>query len=311
MELALEVKFYLDLHWVTRPWQRTLINGSGVKYVISAVSDGMSSLFLFGDQAYFVLISPDVSAVGHAPHRRSLALAGNSKRGKCVRVTNLATRYCTAKLRWRCTRGGGIKSWPSPAAPNPTRAKFSAWSMLGIVWPPALFELYRAGLNLITLELSSNLSQVFHCLAISADSIKLSPNRFAIVGWLHGSSQTIELFSCELARLGRTVWPPARARFDFVRWNEFCRSLRFAGPSGRQDSRIGSAAGEIRPLIASCVLTGSQSAKTLVQIVWRCAAASSRQTAGSHPVRGPLSGKSRIRSFTSISERAAVWAKKA
>ena len=33
MELALEVKFYLDFHWVTRPWRRRLTNGSDVKYV--------------------------------------------------------------------------------------------------------------------------------------------------------------------------------------------------------------------------------------------------------------------------------------
>ena len=33
MELALEEKFYLDFHWVTRPWRRTLTSGSDVKYV--------------------------------------------------------------------------------------------------------------------------------------------------------------------------------------------------------------------------------------------------------------------------------------
>ena len=33
MELALEVKFHLELHWVTRPWLRTLTKGSDVKYV--------------------------------------------------------------------------------------------------------------------------------------------------------------------------------------------------------------------------------------------------------------------------------------
>ena len=32
-ELALEVKFHLDFHRVTRPWQRTLTNGSDFKYV--------------------------------------------------------------------------------------------------------------------------------------------------------------------------------------------------------------------------------------------------------------------------------------
>ena len=32
-ELALEVKFYLGFHRVTRPWRRTLTNRSGVKYV--------------------------------------------------------------------------------------------------------------------------------------------------------------------------------------------------------------------------------------------------------------------------------------
>ena len=32
-ELALEVKFYIKYHWVTRSWWRTLTNGSDVKYV--------------------------------------------------------------------------------------------------------------------------------------------------------------------------------------------------------------------------------------------------------------------------------------
>ena len=33
MELAPQVKFHLDFHWVTRPWRRTLTNGSDLKYV--------------------------------------------------------------------------------------------------------------------------------------------------------------------------------------------------------------------------------------------------------------------------------------
>ena len=33
MELALEVKFYLDFHWVTLPWWPTQTKGSDVKYV--------------------------------------------------------------------------------------------------------------------------------------------------------------------------------------------------------------------------------------------------------------------------------------
>ena len=33
MELALEVKFRLDFHWVTRPWRRTLTYGSDFKYI--------------------------------------------------------------------------------------------------------------------------------------------------------------------------------------------------------------------------------------------------------------------------------------
>ena len=31
MELALEVKFHLEFHWVTRPWRRTLANGRDVE----------------------------------------------------------------------------------------------------------------------------------------------------------------------------------------------------------------------------------------------------------------------------------------
>ena len=41
MELAFEVKLYLDLHWVTRPWRRTLTTGSDVKYVIPRCPSGL------------------------------------------------------------------------------------------------------------------------------------------------------------------------------------------------------------------------------------------------------------------------------
>ena len=33
MEVALEVKFCLDFHWVSRPWRQTLTNRNDVKYV--------------------------------------------------------------------------------------------------------------------------------------------------------------------------------------------------------------------------------------------------------------------------------------
>ena len=33
MELQLEVNFYLDSHWVTRPWWPTLTNGSDIKEI--------------------------------------------------------------------------------------------------------------------------------------------------------------------------------------------------------------------------------------------------------------------------------------
>ena len=39
MELALEVKFYLNYHWAARPWRRTLTNGSDIKYVFSWCRD--------------------------------------------------------------------------------------------------------------------------------------------------------------------------------------------------------------------------------------------------------------------------------
>ena len=91
---------------------------------------------------------------------------------------------------------------------------------LGIVWPPTWSELDRVGLNLIKLKFSPNSSQVFHRLATSVNSIQLSPSCFVIVMWLRGFSKKIEWFSCELARLGSTVWPPADASFDFVTWLE-------------------------------------------------------------------------------------------
>ena len=46
MELALEVKFYLDFHWVTRPWRRTLTNGSDVIYVF-ALTNGSDVIYVF------------------------------------------------------------------------------------------------------------------------------------------------------------------------------------------------------------------------------------------------------------------------
>ena len=79
----------------------------------------------------------------------------------------------------------------------------------------------ESGLNLMKLKFSPNASQVFHRLATSANSSQLEPSCFVIVRWLRGRSQTIEYFSCELARLGRTVWrPPGDASFDFVTWLE-------------------------------------------------------------------------------------------
>ena len=53
---------------------------------------------------------------------------------------------------------------------KPTRAKFTALMELGIVWPPTWLELSRVGLNLIKLKFSPNSIQVFHRLAISANS---------------------------------------------------------------------------------------------------------------------------------------------
>ena len=46
MELALEMKFYLDFHWVTRAWRRTLTNGSDVKYVFP-LTNGSDVKYVF------------------------------------------------------------------------------------------------------------------------------------------------------------------------------------------------------------------------------------------------------------------------
>ena len=53
---------------------------------------------------------------------------------------------------------------------KPTRAKFTTWMELGIVWPPTRLELDQVGLNLIKLRFSPNSSQFFHRLATSANS---------------------------------------------------------------------------------------------------------------------------------------------
>ena len=46
MELALEVNFLMIFHWVTRPWQRTLTNGSDVKYVFP-LTNGSDVKYVF------------------------------------------------------------------------------------------------------------------------------------------------------------------------------------------------------------------------------------------------------------------------
>ena len=94
---------------------------------------------------------------------------------------------------------------------------------LGIVWPPTWLELARVGSSWHEFDQAQIFAQLEPCfspLATSAHSSQLSPSGFVVVMWLHGRMQTIEWFSCELARLGGTVWAPADARFDFVTWLE-------------------------------------------------------------------------------------------
>ena len=83
---------------------------------------------------------------------------------------------------------------------------------LGIVWPPTWLELAWIWSSS---DFRPNSSQVFHRLATSS---QLSPSCFLIVMWLRGRIQTIEWFTCDLARLGGLVWPPAYASFDFITW---------------------------------------------------------------------------------------------
>ena len=107
--------------------------------------------------------------------------------------------------------------------PTSSWANFTTSMELGIVWPPTWLELAVVGsswLEFDQAQILPNSSQVFYRLANSANSNQLSPSCFVIVRWLRGRSQTNEWFSCELARLGSTVWPPADARFDFVTWLE-------------------------------------------------------------------------------------------
>ena len=101
---------------------------------------------------------------------------------------------------------------------KPTRAKFSTWMELGIVWPPTWLELAEvgsSGLNLVKLKFSPKTEPSFPPFGPLG---QLSPICFVIVRWLPGRSRTIEWFSCELAA---TVWPPADASFDFITWLEF------------------------------------------------------------------------------------------
>ena len=46
MELAIEMKFYLDFHWVTHPWRRRLTNGSDIKYVFP-LTNGSDVKYVF------------------------------------------------------------------------------------------------------------------------------------------------------------------------------------------------------------------------------------------------------------------------
>ena len=69
---------------------------------------------------------------------------------------------------------------------KPTRAKFSTYMELGIVWEPTWFELDRVGLNLIKLKFSPNLNQVFHGLATSSQVVLLFVTCAVMVRQLNG-----------------------------------------------------------------------------------------------------------------------------
>ena len=100
-----------------------------------------------------------------------------------------------------CPRGR-VERWTSTLV-NSTQLGWS-WVSFGHPLGSSWLELDRvSGLNLIKLKFSPNSSQVFHRLATSANSSQVILKK-------------IEWFSCQLARLGSSVWPLADARFDFV-----------------------------------------------------------------------------------------------
>ena len=105
-----------------------------------------------------------------------------------------------------------VKPWPNGP---PNSSQVHNFDGDGYRWATHLAWV-GVGLNLIKLKIFAQLEQAFHRLA---NSSQLSPSCFVIVRWLRGR-QTIEWFSCELARLGGTVWPPADASFDFITWLE-------------------------------------------------------------------------------------------
>ena len=111
-------------------------------------------------------------------------------------------------------RGWLLKPWPN-GPPNSSQFEPSSqlrWTWVSFGHPP--------GLGRIFAHLDPSFPPFGHL-------GQLKPSWFVIVRWLTRSYSDNWMVSCQLTRLGSSVWPPADASFDFVTW------LELEGPFGQ------------------------------------------------------------------------------
>ena len=132
-ELTLGVKFYLDLHWVTRPLRRTLTNESGVNYVFPRCRVGVACVrarvpfagWPAGPAGSCMRRTLPVWSSGTAPGR----LAPDGRPRRTDRPQPRGRRSVGINERWsavpRATRDHGTRAEPQLSRPsNPESDQF-------------------------------------------------------------------------------------------------------------------------------------------------------------------------------------------
>ena len=137
----------------------------------------------------------------------------SKKRSNSVNISICKLNY-SPKTNQNQSEQGSIKSQNLSLPFGQPTPVLLVWSYFELAWSSVHGKKSHGNFHPCTLEPS------FPPFGHSANSSQLSPSCFTIVRWLCGHSQTNEWFSCELAWVGSTVWPPAVASFDFVTWLE-------------------------------------------------------------------------------------------